>query len=269
MPVLKWSPDGGQTIIPLQGGIPGPEGPEGPQGPPGGLYVQDDEPDWETPPDGFALWLDSDEDPESGYVDKTGDEMTGPLTLPGGTSIRWPGADRMLYTDDAADALMVLNIAGGLAPLRVGSPTIAEDAATKGYVDSMPSYVYTEGKQAQPSGGGSGVPNFVTGTQIDIGPGRWIVQAQACLKQVITLDTSWVAIARAGVGVLPQTAGAAHALDVGEHAQHVSAVAMITVPAGETWSLWPVWWVNGGSGCDLIGAVNGPSSQISATRIGY
>lgn len=72
---------------------------------------------------------------DSGVVHKAGDTLTGPLVFGGGISLKWPGADRMLYTpEDGTDALMVLNIAGGAATIQAAPPVVDADVATKGFV---------------------------------------------------------------------------------------------------------------------------------------
>lgn len=104
------------------------------------IKVNNTEPTEET----ITLWIDPDAPDYSGvalsdlderFVNIAGDTMTGPLVLGNGPGIRWPNADKQLYVDESTDSLMVLNIAGGLDNIRAKSPVVADDVATKSYVD--------------------------------------------------------------------------------------------------------------------------------------
>ena len=223
-------------------GPPGNPGPIGPAGPPTGVWVQPEPPPAPdaVPPRPLMLWVDTDaegtdgpwltlEEGDERYVNRAGGTMIGPLALP-------------------------------------GDPVEPLHAAAKQYVDETPWFTYLESKQEVPSGGiGSAIP--YTPCTITLGPGVWIVQAQAFIRQDHVLDAVWVGVAEINIGLLANTAGAAGAPHVGHHEQIASAQTVLTVPAGTTRQFCPYAWPNGESRIIVPGTVNGPTATMSAIRI--
>lgn len=136
MAVLRYKDPITQTWLPL-----GTSGPAGPPGEPTTLYVQPDPPDLSVHPDGYPLWLDTDQDPlavagviigqivdQALFVNSSGDAMTGPLALVGEPSDPLQAATKQ-YVDDVASDLAA-HEADGLAhsPLRGNGSPVPVDA---------------------------------------------------------------------------------------------------------------------------------------------